>query len=105
MKEESRREHNPVHASDDGALRKADQLAPLEEIVGTPARQSSGNGGVTDVDTGELKFPKNLAKDGKEKEWSFLGLGAMAFTILIFSLIFIAFITYLISIAEPKPPA
>ena len=105
MKEESRSEHNPVYASDDGALRKADQLAPLEERVGKSARQSSGNGSVADLDTGALKLPKDLAENGEEKEWSFLGLGALAFTILIFSLIFIAFITYLISISEPKPPA
>jgi hypothetical protein len=102
MKKESRREHNPVHVSSDGSLRKAERLAPLEERRRkTAAGQSANNGGVIDVDTGSLQLPKGL-EENEGKEWRFLGFDPLALFILIFSLAFIALITYLISIEPPK---
>ena len=102
MREESRREHNPIQVSSDEASRKAEQLAPLEERLKKSANQATNNGGVIDVDTGALTLPKDLAGKDEEK-WHFLGFDPLALTILIFSLAFIAFIAYLISIEPPKP--
>jgi hypothetical protein len=101
MKRESRREHNPVHGSSDGASQKADQLAPPEERAGKPVNRNSNNEGVMGVDTGELKLPKEFTEkeEGKPR---FLGLEPVALIILIFALAFIAFIAYLISIDSPK---
>jgi hypothetical protein len=101
VKRESRREHNPVQGSSDGASKKADQLAPPEERAGKLATRNSNNEGVMGVDTGELKLPKEFTEkeEGKRR---FLGLEPVAVVILIFALAFIAFITYLISIDSPK---
>jgi hypothetical protein len=102
VREESRREHNPIQVSSDEALRKAEQLAPLEERMKKSANQTANVEGVIDVDTGTLTLPKDLVGKDEEK-WRFLGFDPLALTILIFSLAFIAFIAYLISI-EPPPP-
>jgi hypothetical protein len=101
VKRESRREHSPVRGSSDGASKKADQLAPPEERAGKGAAGNSNNEGVMGVDTGELKLPKEFTEkeEGKSR---FLGLEPLALVILIFSLAFIAFIAYLISIEPPK---
>jgi hypothetical protein len=101
MKRESRREHNPVRGSSDGASQKADQLAPPEERARKSTNQNSNNEGVMAVDTGELKLPKEFTEkeDGKSR---FFGLEPVALVILIFALAFIAFIAYLISNDSPK---
>jgi hypothetical protein len=102
VKRESRREHNPVQVSSDGASRKADQLAPPEERAGNQALQNSKNEGVMTVpDTGELKLPKEFTEREEERS-RFLGLEPVALVILIFALAFIAFIAYLISIEPSK---
>jgi hypothetical protein len=101
VKRESRREHNPVHGSSDNASQKAEQLAPLEERERNQPVQNSNNEGVMGVDTGELKLPKEFTERAEERS-RFLGLEPVALVILIFSLAFIAFIAYLISIEPPK---
>jgi hypothetical protein len=99
VKKEPRREHNPVQVSSEEALEKANQLAPLEERKGRLARQSQNDGGVIQVDTGDLKLPNDFTERGEGKP-RLLGLEPVTIFILIFSLAFIAFIAYLISI-EP----
>jgi hypothetical protein len=101
VKGESRREHNPVQGSSDVASQKAEQLAPLEERERKRTVQNSNNEGVMAVDTGELKLPKEFT-ERKEERPRFLGLEPVALVILIFSLAFILFIAYLISIDSPK---
>lgn len=106
---ESRSTHNPVHASSEEGLEKAAQLAPLEERVGKSTHQITNNEGIISVDTGNLKFPSEFTEKREEKSGPF-GLEPVTIVILIFALAFIAFITYLISIAPPKvkdepPPA
>ena len=102
MKRESRREHNPIHVSSDGALEKAQQLAPLEERAGKLARQTSNNEeGVINVDTGSLKLPSEFTekKEGKSRLFN---IEPITLIIMVFSLAFIAFIAYLISIEPPQ---
>jgi hypothetical protein len=101
MKRESRREHNPVQGSSDGASQKADQLAPLEERAGKQAVRNSNTEGLMGVDTGELKLPKEFTEK-EEGKTHFFGLEPVALVILIFALAFISFIAYLISIDSPK---
>jgi len=101
VKRESRREHNPVRASSDGALEKADMLAPPEERLKRSANQGAKNGGVMKVDTGELKLPGDFTEKEDSRARLF-GLEPIALIILVFSLAFIAFITYLIAIEPPK---
>lgn len=103
MKSELRREHNPVQVSSEEALEKADQLAPLEERKATRTRQDSNEGGVIRVGTGELKLPADFTEraDGKHR---LLGIEPVTIFILVFSLAFIGFIAYLISIEPPPPP-
>ena len=101
MRRESRREHNPVRASSDGALDKADMLAPPEEHVKMSANKGADGGGVMKVDTGELKLPGDFTEK-VDKRSRLFGLEPIALIILIFSLAFIAFITYLISTEPPK---
>jgi hypothetical protein len=100
VKREPRREHNPVQVSSEEALEKANQLAPLEERKGRLARQSPNDGGVIQVDTGDLKLPSDFTERGEGKP-RLLGLEPVTIFILIFSLAFIAFIAYLISIEPP----
>ncbi|MDT4896252.1 MAG: hypothetical protein QOH25_1329 [Acidobacteriota bacterium] len=101
MKRESRREHNPIHVSSDGALEKAEQLAPLEERKGKPTHQNFKDEGVISVDTGNLKLPSDFTERREEKPRMF-GVEPIAVVIIIFALAFIAFIAYLISIEPPK---
>jgi hypothetical protein len=101
VKRESRREHNPVQGSSDGASQKADQLAPPEERAGKQAVRKSNNEGVMGVDTGELKLPKEFTEKEEGKRRFFI-LEPVALVILIFALAFIAFIAYLISIEPSK---
>lgn len=109
MKKESRREHNPIHSSSDRAAQKARRLAPPEEQVTKKVTGISNNGGVINVDTGNLNLPREFTERDDGKSY-FLGLEPLAAAILIFSIVFIAFITYLISSGPPKtqqepPPA
>ena len=101
MKRESRREHNPIHVSSDGGLEKAEQLAPLEERKGKPARQNSRDEGVISVDTGDLKLPNDFTEKREEKSRLF-NIEPITLIIMIFTLAFIAFIAYLISIEPPQ---
>lgn len=101
VKRESRREHNPIHASGDGALEKAELLAPPEERVKKQPRQNSNHDGGMAVDTGELKLPEEFTEKEEGKSRLF-GLEPVALVILIFALAFIAFITYLISVEPTK---
>ena len=101
MKRESRREHNPIHVSSDGALEKAEKLAPLEERARKSARQNPNVEGVINVDTGSLKLPSEFTEK-KEGKSGLFSVEPITLVILIFSLAFIAFIAYLISIEPPK---
>ncbi|HEX8843286.1 MAG TPA: hypothetical protein VF791_01380 [Pyrinomonadaceae bacterium] len=101
-RKESRREHNPVVAKSKETAELAARLAPLEEQAGKRAAlRSRNNGGAIVVDTADLKLPKDFTEreEGKER---FLSFDPIAFVILIFSLAFIIFIAYLISIEPPK---
>lgn len=104
VKRKRKRRHNPVQASSEEGLEKADQLAPLEERAGKPANQSSNNGGGIIVDTGSLKLPAEFTEKEEGKP-GLLGLEPVTIVILTFALAFIAFIAYLISIEPPKAQA
>ncbi|MDT4967538.1 MAG: hypothetical protein QOJ64_2275 [Acidobacteriota bacterium] len=96
MKKESRRAHNPVRGSTERAFKKAGSLAPPEERSGVEKQGNSNNGGSLEMDTAELKFPKDLA-DGQNPQSTILGLEPVAIVILVLALVFIAYITYQIS--------
>lgn len=100
MTKESRRVHNPVIGSTDGALEKAGLLAPPEELSDKRGRAGSNNGSLTEVNTAELKLSGDLT-EADEKRYAILGLEPVAFVILVLALGFIAFITYLISTEPP----
>jgi hypothetical protein len=112
VKRESWSNHNPVQASSEEGLEKAEQLAPLEEQerAGKPSHQLTSSEGVINVDTGSLKLPSELTEKDEGKSGLF-GLEPVTIVILVFALAFIAFITYLISIEpttvkdEPNPAA
>jgi hypothetical protein len=95
MKKESPSEHNAVVASDGDAAEKAARLAPLEERAG----QGSNNGGAITVGTAELKFPTEFTE--REEKSRVFSIDPIAAVLLIFSLAFIAFIAYMISIEQP----
>jgi hypothetical protein len=101
VKRESRREHNPVQVSSEEALEKADSLAPLEERKGKPLRQNSDGEGIIVVDTGDLKLPSDFTEKDEGKSRLF-GVEPITAVIIVFALAFIALITYLISIEQPK---
>ena len=101
VRRETRREHNPVRASSDEALEKADMLAPPEERMSRSADKGAKSGGVMTVDTGELKLPRDFTEK-EDKRARLFGLEPIALIILIFSIAFIAFITYLIATETPK---
>ena len=97
MKEETRREHNPIHGSSEEALGKAAQLAPAEERPHRPGDPSSNDEGVIAVDTGNLKLPKDFT-ERREGKSGLLDLEPITIIILIFALAFIGVMAYLISI-------
>jgi hypothetical protein len=101
VRRETRREHNPVRSASDEALEKADMLAPPEERVRKSADKEAKNDGVLKVDTGELKLPNDFTEK-EDKRARLFGLEPIALIILVFSLAFIAFITYLIATEQPK---
>jgi hypothetical protein len=76
----------------------AAQLAPPEEQAGQAAieaKKSTGNGAII-VDKSSLKIPASLDEEKRETARLF-GLEPVVITILVISLTFIAFITYLIA--------
>lgn len=101
MKKESQREHSPVKTESARASELAEYLAPPEEQALEGAKASEDQSGTISLDSGRLELPKGYVEEENT--------GAKRFrpdpvVILIFflSLIFIAFITYLISIEPPK---
>jgi hypothetical protein len=100
VKKESRRAHNPVRGSTERAFRKAGSLAPPEEHAAIEKQENSNNGGSLEMDTAELKLPKDLA-EGETQRSGILDLEPVAVVILVLALVFIAYITYLIS-SEPQ---
>ena len=100
MKKESRRAHNPVRGSTERAFKKAGSLAPPEESAGKEKQGNSNNGGSLQMDTAELKLPKDLA-EGENQRSGILGLEPVALVILVLALVFIAYIAFLIS-NEPE---
>ncbi|MBA2733867.1 MAG: hypothetical protein H0U54_13355 [Acidobacteria bacterium] len=109
MMKEPMEEHSPIHVSSEKGLEKAERLAPLEERAGKSTHQSLNNEGVISVDTGDLKFPKGFTGEKEGKSWLF-GVEPITIIIITFTLAFIAFIAYLISVEPPKtkdepPPA
>ena len=97
VKRERRRRHNPVKALSAEAAEHAASLAPPEERDKTLKGKESNNSGAINVDTGELKLPKGINGDAEEGPGLF-GFDPVVLFILCFSLAFIAFIAYLISI-------
>ncbi len=71
----------------------AAQLAPLEEIHETA---SQNNHGVIRLDTGALNLPKSLMNDDEHKQTIFRA-EPVVLSIIIASLIFIAFIAWKVS--------
>lgn len=101
MRRETRREHNPVRASSDEALEKANLLAPPEERVQRSTDKGAKSNGVLTVDTGELKLPNDFTEK-EDRRARLFGLEPIALIILVFSIAFIALITYLIASEPPK---
>lgn len=108
-KESSKKRHNRLHPLHEHH-KTPDDLAPPEERQATQKGQASNNGGAILRDTGALSLPSEFTEK-EEKEKGILGLEPVAFVILTFAILFIGFITYLISIEpqktddEPKPAA
>ena len=101
VKKEPRRLHNPVKARSAEAAEHAANLAPLEEQNGKQKNQGTDNNGAIVVDTGELKLPKGIIEEDNGGA-EFFGMDPVVLLIFCLSLIFIAFIAYLISIEPPK---
>lgn len=75
----------------------AAQLAPLEEIHETASqRASQNNHGVIRLDTSALNLPKSLRPNDEDKPTIFRA-EPVVFSIIIASLIFIAFIAWKVS--------
>ena len=97
-----------------GKSSKADEseyearLAPLEEEEnGAQPRQPANNSddGTLAINTGELTLPQELIEEEDEKRLWFMHIDPAVLAILCFSLLFIAFIAYLIlSGWEPPMP-
>jgi hypothetical protein len=94
-KRRRRREHNHLvpHQGEPGEL--AARLTPLEET----RESKSDNGGAIVVDTSAVHLPKDFT-EREEKQGRLFGLEPIALIIFVFSLAFIAFIAYLISVQE-----
>jgi hypothetical protein len=101
MKKESGIKHDmQSHALHDHH-KTPDELAPLEEQRGKFGSQGSNNGGAIVVDNAALKLPSEFTGKGA-KEKRIFGFEPVAFVIVTFAILFISFITYLISIEPPK---
>jgi hypothetical protein len=74
----------------------AAQLAPPEERKsGGSSNQAAANDGTLTLNTSELKLPQDLIEE-KEDDKGFPRIDPVVLAILCFSLVFIAFIAYLI---------
>lgn len=90
----------------------AAQLAPLEEIdkssaakqlgIATRAPEAMADSGFSAivVDNDNLNVPKDILEEGGEK--TYLGMEPVVLVILGFMLVFIAFITWQISLMPPE---
>lgn len=97
-KRRKRREHNHLIPHQGEPVELAARLTPLEEMKAPDAN----NGGAIVVDTSALNLPKDFTQR-QEKGGRVFGLELIGLIILAFSIAFIAFITYLISIEPVKP--
>ena len=93
-----RREHNHLVPHQGEPVELAARLTPLEETQ----KGDSNNGGAIVVDTSALNLPRDFT-EREEKRGLLFGLEPIGVIILAFSLAFILFITYLISIEPAKP--
>jgi len=102
-KKEPRRLHSPVRASSAEAAEHAARLTPPEEQNGSQSPQGSSRAddGAILVDTSKLKLPKGVMEEG-ENAPSWFGFDPVVLIILGLSILFIAFIAYLIS-TQPAP--
>ncbi|HEX8772430.1 MAG TPA: hypothetical protein VF735_02415 [Pyrinomonadaceae bacterium] len=100
VKNESRREHNPVKTSSREAEERAEQLAPPEEQAGDASGAKRDD--ALSIDTGALKLPRGLRSEDDESTRSAFHLDPVVIFFLVAALAFIAFITYLISIEPAK---
>ncbi|HEY0378227.1 MAG TPA: hypothetical protein VGC87_15020 [Pyrinomonadaceae bacterium] len=91
-----RREHNHLVPHQGEPVELAARLTPLEET------RDSNNGGAIVVDTSAVRLPKDFT-EREEKRGLLFGLKPIGVIILVFSLAFIAFIAYLISLEPAKP--
>ena len=94
-KRRKRHDHNHLvpHQGERGEL--AARLTPLEETQ----KRGPNEGGAIVVDTSALHLPKDFT-EREEQQGRIFGLEAIGVIILVFSLAFILFITYLISIEK-----
>jgi hypothetical protein len=91
-----RHEHNHLVPHQGEPVELAARLTPPEE---TEVRDSNDGGAIV-VDTAAVRLPRDFT-EREEKKGLLFGLEPIGVIILVFSLAFIAFITYLIS-AEPE---
>ena len=95
-KRRRRREHNHLVPHQGETTELAARLTPLEE---TREKRDSNNGGAIVVDASDLHLPTDFT-EREERRGLLFGLEPIALVILVFSLAFILFITYLISIEK-----
>jgi hypothetical protein len=101
-KKESRRLHSPVRAGSAEAAQHAARLTPPEEQNGAQSHEGSkANDGAILVDTSKLKLPKGVI-EGEQNAPNWFGFDPVVMIILALSILFIAFIAYLIS-TQPAP--
>ena len=96
-KRRKRREHNHLVPHQGEPVELAARLTPPEETQ----KRDPDDGGAIVVDTSALNLPRDFAQ-GREKRGLLFGLEPIGIVILIFSLAFILFITYLISVEPVK---
>ena len=101
MKKESRREHNPVKTESPKASELAEYLAPPEERDEGVAKVSADRSGALLQETDRLEFPPGYVEEENIASKRFRP-DPVVILIFFLSLVFIAFITYLISIEPPK---
>jgi hypothetical protein len=101
-KKEPRRLHSPVRAASAEAAEHAARLTPPEEQNGaqSPQGSSKADDGAILVDTSKLKLPKGVMEEANAPSW--FGFDPVVLIILGLSILFIAFIAYLIS-TQPAP--
>ncbi|MDX6695461.1 MAG: hypothetical protein QOF02_3064 [Blastocatellia bacterium] len=89
-----------------GETESESRLTPPEEGNGAQGRQPANNkdDGTLAVNTGELTLPQELIEEDDEKRIWFMRVDPAVLTILCLSLLFIAFIAYLI-LSGWEPPA